>query len=86
MINNFMFSVEEINLMCIFDVSSRENLLNELRDSLSDVYDPEMREVYESTIEKLEKISDGDFSEVGLYIADEFDEFIDDEGEYEIAE
>jgi hypothetical protein len=81
-----MFSAEEINLMCIFDVSSRKNLLNELRDSLSDVYDPEMREVYESTIEKIEKISDAEISEVGLCIADEFDEFIDDEGEYDIAE
>jgi hypothetical protein len=79
MMNSFVFSQEEINLMCIFDTSDKEKLLSELRESLPDIYDPEMREVYESTIEKLERISDGDFSEVGLYIADEFDEFIDRE-------
>ena len=72
MMNNFIFSQEEINLMCIFDTSNKENLISELQDSLTDVYDPEMRDIYESTIEKLERISDGDFSEIGLYIADEF--------------
>lgn len=79
MMINFLFSAEEINLMCIFDTSNRENLLSELRDSLSDVYDPEMRDIYESAIGKLEAISDADFSEIGLFIADELDEFIDGE-------
>jgi len=69
---NFMFSAEEINLMCIFDTISKENLLNELRESLKNVYDPEMREIYNSSIEKLEKVSDEDFSEIGLYMADEY--------------
>jgi len=70
---NFMFSIEEINLMCIFDISDRQTLLSELRESLPDVYDPEMREVYESAIEKLERVSDAGFAEIGLYIADELD-------------
>jgi len=77
------FSVEEINLMCIYDTSSRDSLLSDLRASLSDVYDPEMREVFESTIEKLEILSDGAFSEIGFYIADDFD---GDEGESGIGE
>ena len=72
MLKQFMFSQEEINLMCIFDTGNRENLIGELRDSLPDIFDPEMRDIYESTIEKLEKINDGDFSEIGLYIAEEF--------------
>jgi len=67
-----IFSVEEINLMCIYDTSGRTALVAELRDSLTGVYDPDMRDIYESTIEKLEKISDGDFSQIGLYIADEY--------------
>ena len=70
--NNFIFSAEEINLMCIFDISSKTVLIKDLRKSLPDIYDPEMREIYESTIEKLEKISDEDFSNIGIYIADEF--------------
>jgi hypothetical protein len=80
--NNFIFSAEEINLMCIFDTSNKKVLIKDLRESLPDIYDIEMREIYESTIEKLEKISDEDFSEIGIYIADEF---IEGE-EYEIAE
>ena len=72
MLKQFMFSQEEINLMCIFDTGDKEILIRELRDSLPDIYDPEMRDIYESTIEKLERISDKDFSEIGLYIAEEF--------------
>ena len=72
MMNHFIFSAEEINLMCVFDTSNKENLLRELRESLTDIYDPEMREVYDSTIEKLERINDEDFSKIGLYIAEEF--------------
>jgi len=68
----FMFSAEEINLMCIFDNSSKDKLLAELRESKSYVYEPDMRDIYDNTIEKLEKISDEDFSEIGLYIADEY--------------
>jgi len=75
------FSVEEINLMCIYDTSSRESLLSDLRASLADVYDPEMREVFESTIAKLEVLSDGEFSEIGFYIADDFDGEESDIGE-----
>ena len=76
---NFLFSAEEINLMCIYDCCERQTLLNELRESLPDIYDPEMREVYESTIEKLDRISDADFTEIGLCLADEFDEYRDGE-------
>jgi len=72
MMINFLFSAEEINLMCIFDTSDKKTLVSELRDSLSDVYDPEMRDIYESAIGKLEKITDGDFSEIGFCTADEF--------------
>ena len=74
------FSVEEINLMCIYDTSSRRNLLTDLRAGLADVYDPEMREVFQSAIGKLERLSDEEFSEIGFYIADDFD-IADDFGE-----
>ena len=70
--DKFMFSVEEINLMCIYDTSDKAALLAELRDSLPGIYDPDMRDIYQSAIEKLERISDDDFSEIGLYIADEY--------------
>jgi primase-polymerase (primpol)-like protein len=74
------FSAEEINLMCIYDTASRQNLLSDLRAGLADVYEPEMREVFESAIAKLEAMSDEDFSGIGFYVADEFDD--DLEGSY----
>jgi len=64
------FTVEEEQLMWIFETGSRKILLNILREALnSDVYDLEMREIYVSTIEKLEKISDDDFAALEFYPA-----------------
>ena len=70
--NTFIFSAEEINLMCIFDTSSKDKLLRELRESLCDIYDLEMYDIYMSVINKLEKITDAEFADIGLYIADEY--------------
>ena len=67
------FSVEEINLMCIYDTGSREALLADLRAGHADMYDPEMKEIFESAIGKLEGLSDAEFAEIGFYIADEFE-------------
>jgi hypothetical protein len=68
-----IFSVEEINLMCIFDTSDKTKLIEELMESLPAIYDSDMREIYESTIEKLENISYEDFTDIGFFAADEFD-------------
>ena len=66
------FSVEEINLMCIFNTNDRTELIDELLDGLNYIYESELRELFDTTIEKLENISDDDFSEIGFYIADEY--------------
>ena len=68
----FNFSTEEINLMCIYNTKSKTVLLSELRESLSDVYEPEMREVFESTIEKLDAMTDEDFAGIGFFAAGEY--------------
>jgi hypothetical protein len=67
-----IFSVEETNLMCIFDTKDKAALLAELQESLTYIDDPDMRDIYESTISKLESISDEDFSGAGFYIADDY--------------
>ena len=74
------FTVEEINLMCIYDTSSRTALINDLVSGLNDVYDLEMTAIFGSAIEKLEAITDEDFSGIGLYAADDDDDY-DDDGE-----
>lgn len=66
------FSTEEMNLMCIYDTGSRITLLSDLNTGLSDVYDPDMRELFDSTIEKLQAMTDEEFADISLYIADEF--------------
>ncbi|MDL2233179.1 transposon-transfer assisting family protein [Ruminococcaceae bacterium OttesenSCG-928-L11] len=74
---NEIFTAEEINLMCIYDTSSRGALLSDLKLGLADVYDPDMREIFHTAITKLEALTDTDFSDIGFYIADEY---MDDEG------
>ncbi|MCL2499781.1 MAG: transposon-transfer assisting family protein [Defluviitaleaceae bacterium] len=65
------FSTEEINLMSIFDTATRESLRNDLVKALHDVYEPDMIEIFGSTLEKLDNITDEDFAEIGFYIADD---------------
>lgn len=79
---NEIFTAEEINLMCIYDTSSRGALLSDLKMSLADVYDPDMREIFHAAIAKLETLTDSDFLDIGFYIADEYM----DEGDFAIAE
>ncbi len=68
------FTVEEMNLMCIYDTSSRDALLADLRTGLNDVYEPEMCDIFDNAIEKLERLTDEAFSEIGFYIADDFED------------
>ena len=72
-----IFSVEETNLMCAYGTGDRAALITELLEGLDSVYDPDMRDVYESAIEKLENIGDDEFSEIGFYMADDYDDYIE---------
>ena len=65
------FSTEERNLMSIFDTNTREALQNELVIALQDIDEPEMIELFSSTLEKLDTITGEDFAAIGFYIADE---------------
>lgn len=63
-----MFTYEEINLMCIYDTSSRKGLISELT-KMRKYLDPDEAEILEltdSAIRKLEKISDVEFEELEL--------------------
>ena len=74
------FTVEEINLMCIFGTDNRAELLNDLTKGLLDIYDTEMIEIFGNVIKKLETLTDEEFEDIGFHIADDFfDEFTDGE-------
>ena len=68
------FTVEEINLMCCFDTSSRKRLMAEMKELPIGELDDEMAELLFHTVRKLESISDETFAE--LYIVP--DSMIDD--------
>lgn len=60
------FTVEETNLMCCFDTSSRDKLIAEMKELPLNDLDDEMTELLSHTIRKLEQMTDDEFSE--LYI------------------
>ena len=70
------FNVEEINLMCIYDFSSRYALIQEMEESLP------IQSLMERTIAKLYEISDKEFADLPLFPADYMEEFDLDEDDY----
>ena len=68
------FTFEEMNLMCIYNTGSRAGLiesLNELRGELS-AEETELMELTDSTLRKLQAMTDDEFAELELY--PDFDE------------
>jgi len=68
------FNAEELNLMTIFDTTTREALQSDLLTALHEVHETEMIEVIGSILEKLDSLKDEEFAEIGFYIEAE-DEF-----------
>lgn len=60
------YSLEEINLMCIYDCTSRSGLLDELEAAMEYVDDPEMLRLMEQTIDKLYRTTDAQFADLPL--------------------
>ena len=71
------FTVEETNLMCIFDTSRRDTLIAELTAAVPEFDEPELGEIAENVIVKLEKMSDAEFSALELY--PEFEDYNEQE-------
>ena len=57
------FSQDEINLMCIYDTSDKTELLKELRFSVPYIEDTEFTE---TVIDKLERMTNDEFSKLEL--------------------
>lgn len=63
------FTNDEMNLMCIYDTGSRTGLINalsEMRKELS-TDEIELRELTDSTLNKLSAIPDEDYEKLELY-------------------
>ena len=59
-------SLEEINLMCIYDCTSRSGLIDELEAAMEYVDDSEMLRLMEQTIDKLQRTTEAQFAELPL--------------------
>lgn len=68
------FTVEEINLMCVYETADRTELISEIKSSLPDVSDPELIELMETVIDKLEHTTDGEYATLSFSPADELNE------------
>jgi len=56
------FTIEEINMMCIFDISSRDALISELEAAITHLGEPELTGIAEAVINKLSKMGDAEFT------------------------
>lgn len=65
-----VFTVEESNLVCVYDSKSRVDVMEDIRQSLSRIDDAEMIGLSNRVLEKLEKITDTEFLELGLEAAE----------------
>ena len=61
------FTVEEINLMCCFNTSSRKRLIDDMKSVTLNNTDGDIAELMYKTVQKLETMSDAEFD--ALYIA-----------------
>lgn len=58
------FTVEEINLMSVFDTDDRAKLIADIRQVMSYIQDSDMKELARQVLYKLEIMTDAEFVEV----------------------
>ncbi|MDL2218593.1 transposon-transfer assisting family protein [Christensenellaceae bacterium OttesenSCG-928-M15] len=66
------FTVEEINLMSIYHTGTRRELIAEMTAALPDM-DTDFQELTRRVVDRLEEVSDSEFSQFALDPADEQD-------------
>ena len=65
------FTVEEINLMCVFDRQGKTELMEDIRRVMPHIKDSDMEELAEQVLGKLQNMSDEEFAGVVLEPAEE---------------
>ena len=64
-----IFTAEEINLICIYDTSGRQTVIDGINGSLPHTDDSEMTELMQSAIRKLDNMTDEEYGETALFPA-----------------
>ena len=65
-----VFTVEEINLMCVFEGQDRKGMIAEIKNIIPHIQDNDRVELAEQVLGKLEAMSDAEFVEVVLEAAE----------------
>lgn len=74
-LNSLMpLTVEEINLICVYDTSNRYTLIAELEEALPYTEEPELLALLQAVLRKLYTFSDQQFAALPLYPAEEEEE------------
>ena len=64
------FTVEEVNLMCVFEGQDRKGMIADIKNVIPHIQDSDMVELAEQVLEKLEAMSDEEFAQVALEAAE----------------
>lgn len=64
------FTVEEINFMCVFETQDRTQMLADIRQVMPRIKDSDMEELAERVLGKLQNMTDKEFAEVELEVAE----------------
>ena len=64
------FTVEEVNLMCVFEGQDRRGLIADIKNVIPHIQDSEMVELAGQVLGKLETMSDEEFAEIELEAAE----------------
>ncbi len=64
------FTVEEINLMCVFEGQGRKGMIADIKNVIPHIQDSDMVELAGQVLEKLETMSDEEFAQVALEAAE----------------
>lgn len=60
------FTVEEINLMCVFEGQDRAGMIADIKNVIPHIQDSDMAELVGKVLGKLETMSDEDFAQIVL--------------------
>ena len=67
---NNPFTVEETNLICIFQSNSRTKVIRDIHKAVGHIDDDDLVEVSVRVVQKLEKMSDEDYAGLVLEVAE----------------
>ena len=70
-----MLNVEEMNLLEIFDIGSREKVIRDVQNALLSMDDEELHEILTQVEAKLQRMTDDEFNKIDFTVIKEDDAY-----------